>query len=291
MSKDISMVNLNGLSRPLVKLIEAVQSGVGAWFEPHRIRRKAKAEKDAMVTIAKGEVQKQEVFARAARRIGFQEYRRQQNIESVLGKAQRSLPQEVSDQPVDPDWISRFFLECQDVSNEQLQDVWARLLANEVATPGAVSRRTLSILQQMDSKDASIFQRFSSFIWGLEECGTYVAIYQYYAEDAFEKYGYGFDEILHLDALGLIRYAPGIYQDISKHIGKVLSHCGRKFVIETQKSERKSRPVLPGVNVYPVTKPGAEIYNVVASSFCAQYFADLKDELLRHFDIGLRECE
>lgn len=42
-----SVFSLEGLTKPLSKLIEAVQSGIGVFYEPTQILRKAKAEAEA----------------------------------------------------------------------------------------------------------------------------------------------------------------------------------------------------------------------------------------------------
>ena len=117
---------LKPLSEPVVKLIDTVSGAVGAVYEPRRIRRKASADADASITLAKGRVEVQEIEFRAAQRIMRREIRRQQNIESIIEKAVQQLPETASDEPVDEDWIHQFFEQCQDVSNDEMQGIWAR---------------------------------------------------------------------------------------------------------------------------------------------------------------------
>lgn len=73
----------------------------------------------------------------------------------------------------DADWASRFFDYAKDVSSEEMQDVWGRILAGEVETPGRTSLRTLSILRDMPQRNAKAFFdlmefNISGFI--LEQC-------------------------------------------------------------------------------------------------------------------------
>ena len=65
---------------------------------------------------------------------------------------------------VDHDWTARFFAEVQDVSSEKMQQIWAKILAGEVETPGKTSMQTLSILKNMSQKDAELFERVAPFV-------------------------------------------------------------------------------------------------------------------------------
>ena len=60
-------------------------------------------------------------------RMALQEITRQQNIESVVDKAYDLLENEneVTDEPVDQDWTRRFFNITGDISNSEMQEVWA----------------------------------------------------------------------------------------------------------------------------------------------------------------------
>ena len=98
-------------------------------------------------------------------RIRFQEEKRQRNIEAVVTKAALQLGNEevqVQDHEPDHDWTSRFFNDIQDVSNEEAQQLYAKILAGEVERPGQTSIRTLSILRDLDQSTASLFKTLCS---------------------------------------------------------------------------------------------------------------------------------
>ena len=66
---------------------------------------------------------------------------------------------EVQDHQVDHDWTARFFSDVQDVSSEQFQDLWAKVLAGEVERPRSTSIKTLGILRNLDKENADLFRR------------------------------------------------------------------------------------------------------------------------------------
>ena len=99
---------VGALSTPAVaKLVETVSTGLGKAVEPFHIRRKARAEAEALVIMAQANVEAREIEIRAAQRLLSSEVRRQENIEAIVEVAGRALPAEVSATRVEPDWASR----------------------------------------------------------------------------------------------------------------------------------------------------------------------------------------
>ena len=155
-------------SKPLCKLIGAVQSAVGMVYEPTHIRRIAKAESDKLLIMEETQIALSELRERAVARISNTEIRRQENIESIVHNASNNLPEECSEDLVDQDWMADFFDCCKDVGNEQVQSLWGKLLAGEVTEPGTYSRRALNTLKLMSSSEASLFMLISFRIWHLD---------------------------------------------------------------------------------------------------------------------------
>ena len=61
-----------------------------------------------------------------------------------------------------PEFRRRWISEASNVSDETLQDLWARLLAGELESPGSVSNDTMSIAKDLTKERAGEFQTFSS---------------------------------------------------------------------------------------------------------------------------------
>ena len=156
-------------AEPLCKLIDAVRTGAGLWYEPIHVRRLAKAEGDALVIRAEAEISLADVKQRAAARLTNTECRRQQNIESIVERAAATLPQSCSRTPVDLDWMAAFFECCKDVGNEDVQNLWGKLLSDEVAEPGCYSRRALDALRLMSQDEAALFQIIGFRTWKLND--------------------------------------------------------------------------------------------------------------------------
>ena len=96
--------------------------------------------------------------------IEFQATKRVVNLRSIADHAAETLGDiEVGNHDPDPDWTARFFDGAQDVSSDELQRLWARILAGEVEAPGRTSLRTLSILRNLTQEEARDFSTLMRF--------------------------------------------------------------------------------------------------------------------------------
>ena len=172
----------------LEKLLDVTCSGVGAVAGPMLAPWKAQQESKAQLIAAKGYAESLQIRIEAhsraresltskdlkitgeldientvKQRIQFQERKRQLNIEAVVNKAAMQLGDDlVADSEPDHDWTARFFTEVQDVTSEDLQSLWAKVLAGEVRRAKSTSIRTLSILKNIEQGTARLFTKFCS---------------------------------------------------------------------------------------------------------------------------------
>ena len=65
----------------------------------------------------------------------------------------------MSSDNVDEDWITRFFNIVEDISNEQMQNLWGRILSGEIKQPSTYFLRTLEILRNISPSEAEIFRK------------------------------------------------------------------------------------------------------------------------------------
>ena len=161
----VEIKDLVGLSKPAEKLIDVIAKGVGRICEPALIRRNAKAEADAAIIRAEADAKVSDIAYRAKVRLETKELRRQGTIEAIINQAGKLLPDQVSSDPVDEGWAINFFEACQDVSDEQMRGLWARILAGEVTQSNSFSRRTLRVLKDLSRTDADNFEGLLSYLW------------------------------------------------------------------------------------------------------------------------------
>lgn len=206
MSNDNSMsfVNLGKLSKPVDTLIKKVSEAVGGVFAPYQIKRIAKAEAETAIIKAQTEIQITDLHRRAMHRFIEEEAKRQENIEEITGKALPQL-QEVSDpSAMEDDWVTNFFDKSRIVSDGEMQDLWARVLAGEANAPGTYSKRTVNFLGDLDKKDAELFQALCRFGWIV---GGFEPLIFDPKASIYNDQGLRFDTLTHLDSIGLIQFS------------------------------------------------------------------------------------
>ncbi len=64
----------------------------------------------------------------------------------------------IAGEPISDDFLNSFEKFCEDASSEDMQRLWARVLAGELKRPGSFSRRALRVLYDLDSGTAKLFE-------------------------------------------------------------------------------------------------------------------------------------
>jgi len=213
------------LSAPVTKLVEVIAAGCGALYEPTAIRRKAKAEGHALVLTAEARARADEVSLRAVHRLLDVEIQRQRNIEAIANAARQALPDQVSDEPVRPDWAVRFFREAQDVNDEQMRHLWARLLAGEVTHPGSFSARTLTVVRDLSASEADLFNALC--LRCLKVNRRWIPMFPH--RRRYEILGFNVEQLLQLQAAGLVTIDVGLALEASQEPIIIETRGGRRY--------------------------------------------------------------
>lgn len=197
------LVDLGTLSQPITKLIEVVAQGTGNLYKPVGTVLQAYADRMANVIIAEGDEKISEIRQRAATRVRHIEIERQKNLDAIIEKAHEALPEKVSETPVPKDWITHFFDAAQDVSDQEMQKIWARILAREVAAPGATAPRTLEFLKTMTRDEAEAFKAVLS-VSLMDSGGWYNFIDEQPANKLLEDKYATADVVNHMQDIGIL---------------------------------------------------------------------------------------
>jgi len=203
MSDKYSLVNLGDISKPASILIEKISDAIGAIYEPKRIVKKAEAEAEAKKILAKADIEIEKMQERAITRLIVQQTKKQANIEKITKAAILELPEDAQVENLEEDWIIDFFSKCENVSDEEMQTLWAKILSGEATKPGSFSKRTVLLVSTLDKRDAELFAKLSQFIWFLDEN---IPLIFDHANPIYTKAGINFEVLQHLDSIGLATF-------------------------------------------------------------------------------------
>lgn len=180
---DHSGLTVGGKSRALAaadQLLGGLIGIPGGWIEGIRRRNELRREArqrflEADIAAAMQQVEGLSELGKATtQRVLRDEYRKQSNRAGVWVATEEYLGLPGSDQAsadsgdspntsnddadLNPDWLNRFTRFAEDVSNEELQKVWGRVLAGEIRKPNSFSISSLRLLSELDADMALAFQ-------------------------------------------------------------------------------------------------------------------------------------
>jgi hypothetical protein len=180
------------------------------FFAPRAAIRKAQADVEVARLETQREIERRRgayevasVEFRAQARFAEEQVRHQENMERIASLALREIPEGAQVDQVEHDWLSHFFERCRNVTNEEMQAMWSKVLAGELSQPGSFSHKTIDVVGTLDKEAAHAFTALCSFVWtidGMPCCFVYEPGHQTLTEA-----GIGFSDALALSDLGLVR--------------------------------------------------------------------------------------
>ena len=232
---NFSLINLDGLPQATAdianKLIDKISSAVGWCTEPSQIVRLAKANSKARfieetrnldIEHLKNNFPAPDSQAFIGRSLG-EERKKQENTLSIIKKTIPFLKETAKPQDIDNDWVLNFNDKSKLISEESMQEHWARILAEEANQPQSFSKRTVNLMAEIDKRDAEAFTNLCAFKWELEEGKSYFLFIPFNFETntskLFTKINY--ETLILLSSIGLIEkqdrgydlnFRPGEYQ-------------------------------------------------------------------------------
>lgn len=261
-----SLINLGNLAEPAKVLIERVSDAIGGAFKPSQIKRVAKAEAEADKIRAVANLEITELRQRSLRRFVNEETMKQKNIEEITKKALPMLKPIAKPQDVQKDWIVDFFDKSRLVSDEKMQDLWARILSSEANAPESFSKRTLSVVASLDKSDAIKFNSLCNFVVNIS--GFLTPLVVDVSSKIYPNNGINFEILKHLDSINLISFesvAGYKRKELDKKIQ--IQYQDTRFAIEFQNEGKNALTI--GHVIF--TNVGLELSKICGSSKVADF--------------------
>lgn len=199
---------------------------------------------------------------RIDQRLKFQENKRQLNIESIIQLTAEELAneKEVSDESLSENWINKFFRISEDISEQNIQLLFAKVLSGEIKRPNSYSTRTLELISNLSTEEAQVINRLAEFIaYDYHDHASIVNPRELRNEDKINV-----NDLLVLVELGILTSATenltlnfeNLQHPISFYIGtKVLVGFAEEGTTKQQFS------------AIPLSRVGTEIYTLIERPF------------------------
>lgn len=152
-------------------------------------------------------------------------------MENITGLALPLLNEDARPDSMEDDWIVNFLAKGRIVSNEEMQTLWARILAGEANAPGSYSKRTVNILSDFDKSDAELFGVLCGFVWRFSEDPQPLVFN--YRDSIYRDHGLKYHDLQHLESVGLISFNDRSYAfHFFEGENPVISYYGRSLTLD-----------------------------------------------------------
>ena len=218
-----------------VALLNKLSDAIGWYAAPHQIIRMASAEARAELIRARARdesanVELTELFQRAEFRSALEQAIEQANLEGIILKALPHLRESANPQDMDNDWIKNHLEKSRHVSDDEMQEWWAKILAGEANKPGSYSKRAVNILGDLEQPEAQAFNSLCNFVWHFES--SPIPLIYDTSHSTYTDSGVNSLTCTYLAELGLINYTPPLESHIKVDDGLTVSYCGRRVELK-----------------------------------------------------------
>jgi hypothetical protein len=207
-----SLVNIGDLGKPIDSLINRISDGIGGLAKPWQIKRTAAAEAEAYKIKSLVALETATLIERAQIRKMQEAASQQENIESISYKATEFVEENAEPEKIDSDFFPYLFDKAKHVSNDEMQTLWAKIIAGEANTPGTIKKKTIDVVATLEKRDAEIFTRLCANIVNFDGSTTGDVPFDVREVEIglsnTKPYMMTFEELTHLEYLGLIKFNP-----------------------------------------------------------------------------------
>ena len=203
------------------------------------------------------------------------EYYKARNFLTVAERADEyysKMPKRTSFDEYDFDWFIRFYEAVGNISNKEMQNLWAKILAGEISHPGTYSLRAIDVLKNFNKADAELFEKVCL------HSVCHDGIYFLPRYDKFlEEVGISYFNIMNLSELGLI------YNDST--LRWTMEANGEMRYLVTNRDLAIIYSSADGgnygfdINSYPFTQVGCEIASIGGVCMTDDEFLTFANEL------------
>lgn len=206
-------------------------------------------------------------------------------IDSAQSDGMRTTPAETAQ--INDDWLNHFEKEASQISTEEMQLLFGRILAGEIQQPSSFSIKTVKLLGEFDSRVAALFRHLCSLSVSLRANDTIfdariVSINGNAASNSLLDHGLSFDQLNVLNEYGLIISDYNSYFDYGMCIadGNVLR--GLPFTYQNREWGFTSSSDLPKeqklqLHGVALSRSGRELLKIVDIEPNEKYTLELRE--------------
>ena len=234
----------------------AVGPVVGALITAIFLRHNTKT--DEFEKIKAGKFEEAAELLLSSGKMTYTEFYKAKNFLTIAKKADKYYQDNfqkkvVNNEKYDFDWFVRFYEAVGCVSDDTMQDLWAKILAGEIAQSSTFSIKAIDTLKNLNKKDIELFIRICSYSFNSDSQKRFLPNIDKYLNDV----GIVYEDILELSELGLILDNAFLVSEIDIEKKPKIFVRGNKLVMTICSSS--GNPMKASIDEFPFTKVGNEL--------------------------------
>lgn len=219
------------------------------------------------------------LLQRTGERLVHEELQKQTNLEQILEKTESLIINDVKNstdesQSLDKDWLMYYSENACKVSDEQMQNFWAKLLSGEIVNPGTFSKRTIDALLKLSSNEANLFEKICGYV--LETRGGNFLINDQYFENISDL---SYSNIMRLDECGLLVASGMNRMKLQADKNQAIPIISNNMFIKGSVSEKISVEW----QAFPLTTTGIELMKITFNETPKYYLKTLIEYLKKKY--------
>lgn len=175
---------------------------------------------------------------------------------------------------IDDDWLYSWRECAGNVSSEELQDLWGRVLAGEIKSPGSFSLRTLEFIKSLSRPEAELISKTAKFVVS----GRIIRD----KEKHLEESGIDFDSLLLLQEIGVITGVDSVglnstfsTQADDRYFQALISQNKVILIEHDDKNRKISLPT------FILTRTGQQVLNLASFEADIEYLRSIAKDLAK----------
>lgn len=181
------------------------------------------------------------------------------------------------------DWFIRFYEAVGNVSDEEMQNLWAKILSGEIEAPSTYSLKIIDVLKNLRKEEAELFAKICAHSFSSGTSNTFLPNYGPY----LEKRGITYVDIMRLSEEGLIFNDSTLVCRFRINPEPRIAFTNRELLMKIASSNATT--IEARIKQYPFTMVGRELAMLVEESASDDDFMEfgkiLNDE--KNYAIGV----
>lgn len=261
------------LSENIGTLVTAVSSVAGAIFTAIFLRHNTTTKEFEKVKA--GMLREVAEDLLKSGKMTYTEFYKANNFLKIVEKADEEyskMPRIEEEKKHDFDWFVRFYEAVGNISDEQMQSIWAKILAGEINNPNTYSLRTIEALKNLSQQEAGLFEKICSHCICM---GQQLFLPHY--DGYLEKCQITFGEVLYLSELGLISSDSMIVLKMPISKTPRILFVNRELLITASATDENCKELR--VRQFPLTGVGIELSTLVENNTTDEAFVTFAKEI------------